>query len=182
LKTEGRKEARSGWWQAADRVRCGEAYGSLPPPPSEFLKNTNPLYVQTGSREAGCLVKRRTSTPWPRRGRRGLRRRRGAFSHGGSRACGGQGLSRIAALLSSPGFEAPARTVGKYGRREERRCHGREGRAMVPRPRDLRPSHGRHQIVTPQPGAGGRGLVCRLGVPTPARSVGEQRTGIQDQE
>ena len=38
-------------------MRCGEAYGSLPPPPSEFLKNTNPLYVQTGSREAGCLVR-----------------------------------------------------------------------------------------------------------------------------
>ena len=36
------------------------------------------------------------------------------------------------------------------------------------------------QIVVPQPGAGGRGLVCRLGVPTLARFDGEFRKGLQD--
>ena len=35
------------------------------------------------------------------------------------------------------------------------------------------------QIFIPQPSAGGRGLVCRLGVPTPARFDGEFRTGLQ---
>jgi hypothetical protein len=105
----------------ADRVCYGGAYGRLPPPPSVVQKIPT-LSVQARSREA-LLRKTRTSPSWPRRGRRGLRRRRRAFSHGGSRSYGGQGHSRIAkfVLLSSPEFEAPARTVGKYGREVERR-------------------------------------------------------------
>ena len=36
------------------------------------------------------------------------------------------------------------------------------------------------QIVAPQSCAGGRGLVFRLGVPTPARFDGEFRNGLHD--
>ncbi len=36
------------------------------------------------------------------------------------------------------------------------------------------------QIVIPLLGAGRRGLVCRLGVPTPAQFDGEFRKGLQD--
>ena len=105
----------------ADRVCYGRAYGRLPPPPSVFRKIPT-LSVHARSREA-LLCKTRTSPSWPRRDRRGLRRRRGAFSDGDSRSYGGQGHSRIAkfVLVSSPGFEAPARTVGKYGKEVERR-------------------------------------------------------------
>jgi len=69
------------------------------------------------------LRKIRTSPSWPRRGRRGLRLRRGAFSHGCSGSYGGRAFaaSRKFDLLQSPGFEAPARTVGKYSREVERR-------------------------------------------------------------
>jgi hypothetical protein len=60
---------------------------------------------------------------WPRRGRKGLRLHRGALSHGGSRSYGGRtfAASLKLDLLPSPGFEAPARNVGKYGREVERR-------------------------------------------------------------
>jgi hypothetical protein len=177
----GRKEARLREVVAtADRVRCGEAYGSRPPP-AQVIGRHRP---RTSRRGAGrwLLRKIRISPSWSRRGRKGLRLWRGAFSHGCSGSYGGRALaaSRKFVLMQSPGFEAPARTVGKYGRREGRRCPGRERRAMAPRPRGLRPSHGRPHIVIPQPGAGGRGLGSRLGVPTPARFDGEFRKGLQD--
>jgi hypothetical protein len=41
--TGGRKEARlGGVAAAADRVRCGEAYGRLLPPPSVFQQKYQP--------------------------------------------------------------------------------------------------------------------------------------------
>ncbi len=52
----GRKEARfRGVVATADRVRCGEAYGSRPPPPC--VRETPTLNVQTRSKEAGCLAR-----------------------------------------------------------------------------------------------------------------------------
>ena len=77
--------------EVADRVCYGGAYGRLPPPPSVFQKIPT-LSVQARSREA-LLRKTRTLPPWPRRGRRGLCRRRGAFSHGGSRSYGGRSFA-----------------------------------------------------------------------------------------
>jgi hypothetical protein len=64
-RTGGRKEARfRGVAATADRVRCGEAYGRLPPPPSVF-REIPTLSVQARSREA-LLRKKRTSPSWPR--------------------------------------------------------------------------------------------------------------------
>ncbi len=109
MKTEGRKEARSGRWQAADRVRCGEAYGSLPPPPS-VLGRTPTLNVQMGSREA-LPHKGRTAVLWPRRGCRGLHLHSGAF------------LTAVAlrrtyslgyGIGSRPGARASAQSDGEY--------------------------------------------------------------------
>ena len=77
----------------ADRVRYGGAYGRLPPMPSVFRKIPT-LSVQARSREE-LLRKTRTSPSWPRRGRRGLRRRRGAFSYGGSRSYGGRAFAAL---------------------------------------------------------------------------------------
>jgi len=107
--------------EVAHHVCYGGAYGRLPSPRSVFHRIPT-LRVRARSREA-LLRKTRTSPSWPRRGRRGLRRRRGSFSNGGNISYGGQGRCRIAkfVLLSSPGFKAPARTVGKYGREAERR-------------------------------------------------------------
>jgi len=64
-----------------------------------------------------------TAVSWPRRGHRGLRLHRGAMWHGGSRSYGGRAFAASLKLdlLPSPGFEAPARTVGTYGREVERR-------------------------------------------------------------
>ena len=77
--------------EVADRVCYGGAYGRLPPPPSVFQKIPS-LGVQARSKEA-LLRKTRTSPSWPRRGRMGLRRRRGAFSHGGNRSYGGRAFA-----------------------------------------------------------------------------------------
>jgi hypothetical protein len=52
LQTGGRKEAQSGEEAAADRVRCGEAYGMLRPPPSKFFKNTN--LTRPGGEQGGA--------------------------------------------------------------------------------------------------------------------------------
>ena len=95
----------------ADRVYCGGVYGMLPPPPSEFTGTPTP--PSSGAEQGGRLPrKKRTSVSWPRRGRRGLRLHRGASSHGGSRS-GGTGFPVPYERLPSPGFEAPARFVGK---------------------------------------------------------------------
>ena len=84
----------------------------LPPPPSEFTGTPTP--PSSGEEQGGRLPhKKRTTLSWPRRGRRGLRRHREAFSHGGSRPYGGPGLAAPYEILPSPGFEAPARFVGK---------------------------------------------------------------------
>ena len=63
-----------------------------------------------------------TTASWPKRGRMGLRLLRGAFSRSGNRSYGGRAFAASLKLnlLPSPGFEAPARTVGKYGRHVER--------------------------------------------------------------
>ena len=51
-----------------------------------------------------------------------------------------------------------------------------QGTASTERSLLTRPPH----IVIPRPSARGRGLVCRLGVPTPARFDGEFRNGLHD--
>ncbi len=71
-------------------------------------------HVQARSREA-LPRKKEHAVSWPRRGRRGLRLHHGVFSHGGIGSNGGQGRRRTRLItLSSPGFEALARFVGKY--------------------------------------------------------------------
>ena len=57
LHTGDRKEARLGGVEAAaDRVRCGEAYGRPPPPPSVCQKITNSK--RSGEEQkGGCLAR-----------------------------------------------------------------------------------------------------------------------------
>ena len=66
------------------------------------------------SEEQGGRLPRKKGTAvlWPRRGRWGQRLYRGAFSSGGNRT-GGAGFPVPYEILSSPGFEAPARFVEK---------------------------------------------------------------------
>ena len=53
-RTVGRKEARfRGVAATSDRVRCGEAYGSRPPPPQVSGRH-RPKNVQARSREAAA--------------------------------------------------------------------------------------------------------------------------------
>ncbi len=64
-RTGGRKEARFKKGGGDDRpLRCGEAYGGLPPPPSTF-REIPTLSVQARSGEA-LLRKIRASPSWPR--------------------------------------------------------------------------------------------------------------------
>ena len=88
----GRKEARlKGVGATAYRVRYGEAYGSRPPPP-QVIGRHRPQMSRRGA-ERWLLRKIRTSPSWPRRDRKGLRLRRGAFSHGCSGSYSGRALA-----------------------------------------------------------------------------------------
>ena len=73
------------------------------------------------SEEQGGKLPRKKGTvvSWPRRDRKGLHIHRGASSHGGS-SSGGAGFSVPYGILPPPGFEAPARFVGKYKTRRWR--------------------------------------------------------------
>ena len=64
LRNEGRKEVRFCGMTAADRVRNGEAYGSLPPPPHVFQE----IHTETSRRERW---RRRPSLKGPQCGSRG---------------------------------------------------------------------------------------------------------------
>jgi len=99
--------------------RCGAAYGSCSRPGARHRtgltgRHQTADFKCPGEEQGGRLPhKKRTTLSWPRRGRRGLRRQREAFSHGGSGPYGGPGLAAPYEILPSPGFEAPARFVGK---------------------------------------------------------------------
>jgi hypothetical protein len=103
-------------------------------------KNTNPPLRPDGEQGGRLPRKKRTTTPWPRWGCRGLHRHSGAFSIGGSRPYGGSGIPAPYGILPSPVRPGPDLAGRQPDRREDWRCPGRERRAMEPRPLDPQPS------------------------------------------
>ena len=105
----------------------------MPPPPSEFTGTPNP--TSSCEEHGGRLPrKKRTSVSWLRRGRRGLRLRRGASSHGGSRSYGRVSIVRTVLDTAVAGVRGPGPIHREIWNREVKRRRRDSSRGKVYRP------------------------------------------------